>query len=83
MEDRPVLTNEEFLSYCGALPHDPTPSGASYCGRDGAFCLTRDGKPFWSGANGAITGDMLTTAGITVEGDQLLLKELGFEVKQI
>lgn len=36
---------------------------------------------FWSGANAAISGDMLTTAGITVEKDMEMLKELGYEVK--
>ncbi|OUQ15390.1 biotin synthase BioB [Lachnoclostridium sp. An14] len=35
---------------------------------------------FQSGANAAITGDMLTTAGITVETDKELLKGLGYEV---
>lgn len=36
---------------------------------------------FQSGANAAISGDMLTTAGITVETDQRLLKTLGYEVR--
>lgn len=36
---------------------------------------------FMSGANAAISGDMLTTAGITVETDMKLLKELGYEVR--
>lgn len=36
---------------------------------------------FRSGANAAISGDMLTTAGITVETDRRLLRELGYEVK--
>lgn len=36
---------------------------------------------FTSGANAAITGNMLTTAGITIETDLELLKELGYEVK--
>ena len=36
---------------------------------------------FLSGANAAISGDMLTTAGITVETDRELLKELGYEVR--
>lgn len=35
---------------------------------------------FQSGANAAISGDMLTTAGITVESDMELIKGLGFEV---
>jgi biotin synthase len=36
---------------------------------------------FQSGANAAISGDMLTTAGITVETDMKLLEELGYEVR--
>lgn len=36
---------------------------------------------FLSGANAAISGDMLTTAGITVETDMKLLKELEYEVR--
>lgn len=36
---------------------------------------------FTSGANAAISGDMLTTAGITVQTDLALLNELGYEVK--
>ena len=34
---------------------------------------------FLSGANAAISGDMLTTAGITTETDMQLLKELGYK----
>lgn len=36
---------------------------------------------FISGANAAISGDMLTTAGITTKTDMKLLEELGYEVK--
>lgn len=36
---------------------------------------------FVSGANAAISGDMLTTAGITVKTDMELIRELGYEVK--
>lgn len=36
---------------------------------------------FESGANATITGDMLTTAGISVKKDMEMIKELGFEVK--
>lgn len=35
---------------------------------------------FLSGANAAITGDMLTTSGISVERDLAMIHELGFEV---
>ena len=37
---------------------------------------------FLSGANATISGDMLTTAGITVETDRCMLQELGYEVKR-
>lgn len=36
---------------------------------------------FLSGANAAISGDMLTTAGITTKTDMALIKELGYEVR--
>lgn len=36
---------------------------------------------FESGANAAISGDMLTTSGISVATDMALLKELGYEVR--
>ena len=36
---------------------------------------------FTSGANAAISGDMLTTAGITTKTDMELLDELGYEAK--
>lgn len=36
---------------------------------------------FESGANAAISGDMLTTSGISVATDMTLLKELGYEVR--
>lgn len=36
---------------------------------------------FISGANAAISGDMLTTAGITTKTDMELLEELGYEAK--
>ena len=46
----------------------------------GRGLLADKGKScFLSGANAAISGDMLTTAGITVERDMALLRELGFE----
>ena len=48
--------------------------GRGLLGDKGVSCFT-------SGANAAISGDMLTTAGITVETDLALLKELGMEVK--
>lgn len=37
---------------------------------------------FSSGANAAISGDMLTTAGITVENDKQMLQALGFALRR-
>ena len=37
---------------------------------------------FRSGANAAISGDMLTTAGISAKEDMKMVKELGYEVKR-
>lgn len=48
--------------------------GRGLLGDKGKSCFT-------SGANAAISGDMLTTAGITVKTDLALLKDLGMEVK--
>lgn len=33
-----------------------------------------------SGANAAISGDMLTTSGITIDYDMKMLKDLGYKV---
>lgn len=38
---------------------------------------------FLGGANAAISGDMLTTAGITIETDRALLAKLGYEVRML
>ena len=40
-------------------------------------------KCFQSGANAAITGDMLTTAGITIKRDMEMLEELGYQVGKV
>lgn len=48
----------------------------------GRGLLADKGKScFQSGANAAISGDMLTTAGITVETDMKLLDALGYDVR--
>lgn len=38
---------------------------------------------FTSGANAAISGDMLTTSGITIEQDKMLINEIGYEIPEI
>lgn len=74
------LDNEEACR-CAAIFRFLIPS-ASIRLAGGRGLLEDKGKAcFQSGANAAISGDMLTTAGITVETDQQLLKELGFKVR--
>jgi len=47
----------------------------------GRGLLSDKGKAcFLSGANAAISGDMLTTSGITIDEDMKMIKELGFKV---
>lgn len=79
-EHRTPLTNDEACR-CAAVFRFLIPDasirlagGRGLVGDKGKAC-------FQSGANAAISGDMLTTAGITVETDLALIKELGFEVK--
>lgn len=80
-EDRVPLDNEEACR-CVALFRFLIPDasirlagGRGLLGDKGEAC-------FLSGANAAISGDMLTTAGITVETDMELLRSSGFEVKR-
>lgn len=80
LEHQPPLTDEELRRivavYRFLLPD------ASIRLAGGRGLLSDRGKAcFVSGANAAITGDMLTTAGITVETDQQMLQELGYEVR--
>ncbi|MCI9231942.1 MAG: biotin synthase BioB [Lachnospiraceae bacterium] len=80
LENRKPLTNEEARR-CVAIFRFLIPDasirlagGRGLLGDKGELC-------FKSGANAAISGDMLTTAGITVETDMELVRNLGFEVR--
>ena len=80
-EKNTPLTNEEACR-CVALFRFLLPDasirlagGRGLLGDKGEAC-------FRSGANAAISGDMLTTAGITVATDRRMLHNLGFEVKR-
>ena len=74
------LTNEEARR-CVAIFRFLIPDasirlagGRGLLGDKGLGCFT-------SGSNAAISGDMLTTAGITIETDLQMLHDLGYEVK--
>ncbi len=49
----------------------------------GRGLLADKGKScFLSGANAAISGDMLTTTGITIETDLKMIHELGYHIEK-
>ena len=67
------------------LTSAPNHAGAAFESRhhraghgDGGGGRCRPTACFCSGANAAISGDMLTTSGITIETDMQMLRELGY-----
>lgn len=78
-ENNRILTNEEtrrIVAIFRFIIPDASirlAGGRGLLGDKGEACFT-------SGANAAISGDMLTTAGITVETDLALLQKLGYTV---
>jgi biotin synthase len=79
-EGRTPLTNEEACR-CVALFRFLIPDGAIRLAGGRGLVGDKGEGCFRSGANAAISGDMLTTAGITVETDMELMKKLGFEAR--
>lgn len=79
-EHNRVLTNDELCRIV-AVFRFLIPDGSIRLAGGRGLVGDKGEKCFKSGANAAISGDMLTTAGITVETDMELLKNLGFEVK--
>ena len=81
-ENRPVLPPEELLRTVAVFRFLLPDAALRLAG--GRGLLPDKGRAaFCSGANAAITGDMLTTAGITVETDLALVRGLGYEVARL
>ena len=77
-ENNPRLTNEDMRSIV-AIYRFLVPN-ASIRLAGGRGLLPDKGRTcFLSGANAAISGDMLTTQGITIETDMKLIQELGYK----
>lgn len=75
----PVLTEEEMCRIIAIFRFILPDAFIRLAG--GRGLMSDQGKRcFQSGANAAITGDMLTTAGITIKQDMELLEELGYQV---
>lgn len=76
----PLLTNEEMRRITAVFRFLLPDAAIRLAG--GRGLLPDKGKAcFQSGANAAISGDMLTTAGISVKTDMELLADLGYEVR--
>lgn len=79
-EHLPLLTNEEMCRITAVFRFLLPDASIRLAG--GRGLLPDKGKAcFQSGANAAISGDMLTTAGISVKTDMELLAGLGYEVR--
>lgn len=79
-EHNPILTEDE-LRRVVAIFRFLIPDGNIRLAGGRGLLEDKGGCCFRSGANAAISGDMLTTAGITVQRDQEMLKGLGYTVR--
>lgn len=79
-EHNQPLSNEEACR-CAAIFRFLIPDGSIRLAGGRGLVGDKGEGCFKSGANAAISGDMLTTAGITVDTDMELLKKLGFEAR--
>lgn len=78
-EKNPVLTGDEVRRIV-AIFRFIIPDAAIRLAGGRGLLGDKGEKCFAGGANAAIGGDMLTTAGITVETDMALLEEMGYTV---
>ena len=79
-EENPILTNEEMCRIIAIFRFILPKASIRLAG--GRGLLADKGRScFLSGANAAISGDMLTTSGISIEPDKKMLKELGYEIR--
>ena len=79
-EKNKPLSREEACR-CIAIFRFLIPDGAIRLAGGRGLVGDKGSSCFMSGANAAISGDMLTTSGITIETDLELIKDLGFEVQ--
>lgn len=79
-EHNRILTNDEVCR-CVAIFRFLIPDASIRLAGGRGLLGDKGGACFRSGANAAISGDMLTTSGINMETDMELLKTLGYEVR--
>lgn len=78
----PKLTVEE-LQRIAAIYRFLLPDSAIRLAGGRGLLADKGRSVFQAGANAAITGDMLTTAGISISDDRKMLDDLGFQVKML
>ena len=78
-EHNPILSEDE-LRRVAAIFRFLIPDGNIRLAGGRGLLADKGARCFRSGANAAISGDMLTTAGITVQTDVAMLEELGYRV---
>jgi len=77
LENQKVLTEDEMCRIL-AIYRFILPNASIRMAGGRGLLLDKGERCFRSGANAAISGDMLTTSGITVEKDMEMLKRLGY-----
>ena len=79
LEKQPRLSIEEVCRTI-ALFRFALPNAAIRLAGGRGLLEDKGRRAFCSGANAAISGDMLTTAGISIDTDLAMLHDLGFKV---
>lgn len=79
-ESNPSISYEEILRTI-AVFRFIIPDGVIRLAGGRGLLTDKGQKAFLSGANGAITGDLLTTSGIGVSEDEKIIQECGFILK--
>ncbi len=82
LENMPILTKDEVLRIVAIFRFILPNSYIRLAGGRGQMD-DKGRQAFLSGANAAITGDMLTTSGISIASDIAMLEELGFDVSPV
>ena len=77
-ENNKLLTNDEVCRIV-AVYRFLIPRGAIRLAGGRGLLVDKGESCFLSGANAAISGDMLTTSGITIKEDMNLLKKIGYK----
>lgn len=78
-ENLPILQEDDIIR-CVALFRFINPKAMIRLAGGRGNCQQAGKHLFFGGANAAITGDMLTTQGISIDRDKAMLKELGYHL---